>query len=106
MSDGNKGHNDDLQDYLDLLDAYSRRKQSGLEALREQEDKKIEEENLFSEEKMESRLDEQILYEQVAEKHRRIEERRSKISSYRRQVQGLYYRRGSHVKSGRFQCSS
>ncbi len=75
MSDGNKGHND-LQDYLDLLDAYSRRKQNGLDALREQEEKKIEEQNLFSEEKTESRLDEQILYEQVAEKHRKIEERR------------------------------
>ena len=46
MSDRNN-RNDDLQDYLDLLDAYSKKSTNGFEILRKQEDKKIEESNIF-----------------------------------------------------------
>ena len=46
MSDRNN-RNDDLQDYLDLLEAYSKKSTNGYEILREQEDKKIEESNIF-----------------------------------------------------------
>ncbi len=48
MSDRNN-RNDDLQDYLDLLDAYSKKSTNGYEILREQEDKKIEDSHLFEE---------------------------------------------------------
>ena len=46
MSDRNN-RNDNLQDYLDLLEAYSKKSTNGYEILREQEDKKIEESNIF-----------------------------------------------------------
>ena len=46
MSDRNN-RNDDLQDYLDLLDAYAKKSTNGYEILRKQEDKKIEESNIF-----------------------------------------------------------
>lgn len=46
MSDRNN-RNDDLQDYLDLLDAYSKKSTNGFEILRKQEDKKIEKSNIF-----------------------------------------------------------
>ncbi len=47
MSDRNN-RNDDLQDYLDLLEAYSQKSKNGYEILREQENKKIKENGILS----------------------------------------------------------
>lgn len=47
MSDRNN-RNDDLQDYLDLLEAYSQKSENGYEVLRAQENKKIKEEDILS----------------------------------------------------------
>ena len=47
MSDRNN-RNDDLQDYLDLLEAYSQKNKNGYEVLREQENRKIKENDILS----------------------------------------------------------
>ena len=46
MSDRNN-RNDGLQDYLELLEAYSQKSKNGYEILRDQEDRKINKRNTF-----------------------------------------------------------
>lgn len=78
MSDGNRGRSDDLQDYLDLLEAYSKKQENGYEVLREQDNKKIEQQEKVWDEKLSNSNENSAadFYEKVLEKHNEIEKRK------------------------------